>query len=284
MNVQLTESATLPVYFDRMIDAFHRGAMGRHAHLGHWDLPLTEGSLQSTEAETPLEAAQRRLNDQMIRRAELRDGARVLDVACGFGGLIQQIDAHYTDVDLTGVNIDFRQLEICHRLQSTSGNAMRWQEADACDLPFGDATFDTVFCIEAMFHFSSRSEFLTEARRVLKPGGTLVVTDFAMKTAAIEPKFCVEAILVDGYGPWPDVWCRQGTAFDLLQQGDWSNVHRDDATANTSPSYDFIVPVHCREDRDPGDAATRSALMLRWLHRNGALNYVYLSATAGGEA
>ena len=42
------------------------------------------------------------------------------------------------------------------------------------DLPFGDATFDRVFCVNALHHFADRSRFFAEARRVLKPGGGLL--------------------------------------------------------------------------------------------------------------
>ena len=38
-------------------------------------------------------------------------------------------------------------------------------------LPWRDATFDRVFCVNALHHFSDRAQFFAEARRVLKPGG-----------------------------------------------------------------------------------------------------------------
>src|SRR5438034_5931485 len=44
-------------------------------------------------------------------------------------------------------------------------------EADACALPFPDASFDRVLAVECIFHFPSRLRFLKEAARVLKPGG-----------------------------------------------------------------------------------------------------------------
>jgi ubiquinone/menaquinone biosynthesis C-methylase UbiE len=41
-------------------------------------------------------------------------------------------------------------------------------------LPWPDATFDRLFCINALHHFSDRAAFFAEARRVLKPGGGLL--------------------------------------------------------------------------------------------------------------
>jgi ubiquinone/menaquinone biosynthesis C-methylase UbiE len=41
-------------------------------------------------------------------------------------------------------------------------------------LPWGDATFDRVYCVNALHHFSDRAQFFAEARRILKPGGGLL--------------------------------------------------------------------------------------------------------------
>ena len=41
-------------------------------------------------------------------------------------------------------------------------------------LPWGEATFDRVYCVNALHHFSDRAQFFAEARRVLRPGGGLI--------------------------------------------------------------------------------------------------------------
>ena len=42
------------------------------------------------------------------------------------------------------------------------------------DLPWQDATFDRIFCVNALHHFTDRTRFFEEARRVLRPGGGLL--------------------------------------------------------------------------------------------------------------
>jgi ubiquinone/menaquinone biosynthesis C-methylase UbiE len=46
--------------------------------------------------------------------------------------------------------------------------------ARAEDLPWRDATFDRIFCVNALHHFTDRARFFAEARRVLRPGGGLL--------------------------------------------------------------------------------------------------------------
>jgi ubiquinone/menaquinone biosynthesis C-methylase UbiE len=45
----------------------------------------------------------------------------------------------------------------------------------ASRLPFSNASFEMIFCVNALHHFQHQPEFITEARRLLRPGGTLAV-------------------------------------------------------------------------------------------------------------
>ena len=271
-------SLQVPVYFERLIDAFESGYSGRCAHFGHWDFKPEPG--QPAEADD-FRIAQQRLDDVMIEMAAVRSGQTVLDIGCGLGGLIECIDLQFAEMSLTGINIDPRQLDICQRLRSKSQNTIRWQEADACALPFADNSFDRVFCVEAMFHFASRRTFLEEVHRVLKPSGRFVGSDITLNDAPSTvntPRFMIQALLNDGYGPWPDPWAESGTAESILQQSGFAAIKVMDATQNTIPMYDYIIPKKNTEDFDPIDPAARSAMLLRWLHRNSGLRYEYLSA------
>lgn len=268
----MTQAPFVPAYFDRLIAARRRGLVGRFVHLGHWDAP-------SSEAVDEFERAQARLNAVLLEMAELRAGQAVLDVGCGFGGTLDAANRALAGMSLTGVNIDARQIEICREITPLNRNRLRWMQADACELPFPEGSFDRVLCIEAMFHFASRRAFFEQAARVLKPGGVLVASDMVLTDSARRigvPPLCIEAPIQDGFGPWPDFWGRDADHRALGRAAGLRCTTWRDATESTLPSHRFTTPSAADEFADPGDATVRAALVLRWLHSSGHLRYLYM--------
>lgn len=273
----------MPPYFDLLIDAFRRGSVGRAVHLGHWDDPARAVAARPMPGE--FERAQARLDEILLGAAAIEPGHAVLDAGCGFGGTIEQIDARHDRMRLVGVNVDPRQLAICRQLHTRRANTLAWVEADACVLPFADAAFDRVLCVEAIFHFRSRRAFFVEAARVLRPGGALVLSDILVTVDARDA--AVEAALRDGYGPWPEVWSDDVTHADAARAAGLTPAWRFDATSQTRPSHRFTVPPGVDESSAP-DPGLRAALTLKRLHEHGGLGYAYMRfdrpADAGAHA
>jgi demethylmenaquinone methyltransferase/2-methoxy-6-polyprenyl-1,4-benzoquinol methylase len=114
---------------------------------------------------------------EVIRRAGLRRGARLLDLGSGTGDLAfealrQRRGAHITCVDFTPEMMELgRQREGADRLG--------WTTADAHRLPFSSQTFDAVVSGFLLRNVSDLDQTLAEQVRVLKPGGRLIALDTA---------------------------------------------------------------------------------------------------------
>jgi ubiquinone/menaquinone biosynthesis C-methylase UbiE len=124
----------------------------------------------------------RAFRDKLIDLARLEPGESVLDVGCGTGSLA--IAAKHR-VGSTGkvFGID-PSPEMIARAGSTArkaGAEVSFQNAVAEALPFEDAQFDVVLSTLMLHHLPRpvRQQFAGEVRRVLAPGGRLLVVDFA---------------------------------------------------------------------------------------------------------
>ncbi len=112
---------------------------------------------------------------ETMRRLPLYLGDRMLDVACGTGAFLQAVTAAHPKVRLAGVDISPEMLAVA-RQRLPAGVELQVASADA--LPFRDDSFDIVVTTSAYHFFRVPNEVLNEMRRVLRPGGRLVITDW----------------------------------------------------------------------------------------------------------
>jgi SAM-dependent methyltransferase len=102
---------------------------------------------------------------------ELRPGDRVLDLGCGAGRFVAAL--HRAGADAVGVELSVAALERARRV--APGADLRLVEPGGA-LPLGHGEIDLVWCSEVLEHVADTGGFLTEVRRVLRPGGRLLVT------------------------------------------------------------------------------------------------------------
>jgi len=116
---------------------------------------------------------------KFFRQMELGTGKRVLDVACGSGGpasfMARTTGSHVTGVDVNEHAIATAE-ETARSAQLTA--RLRFVHTDASEpLPFADASFDAIVCVDSVHHFLDRREVLRDWYRVLAPGGRALYTD-----------------------------------------------------------------------------------------------------------
>jgi SAM-dependent methyltransferase len=226
-------------YVDAALDHLASGGpptWWRHMHWGLFDDP-------SVDDDSPERyyAAAEALVERILGAGEVADGTRILDVGCGFGGTLDHLATRKRGCRLAGLNIDGRQLHWARQLVRGAGDApVSWVQADGCALPVADGSLDHVLAVECIFHFPSRRRFFKEAARVLRPGGTLAMSDFLVAAGALGA--FVETGEAAGLGErtWygqsrkpltPAGYGRlaRGTGFDVLVD--------EDVTARTLPTY-----------------------------------------------
>jgi len=113
---------------------------------------------------------------------------KVLDLGCGNGRLLQIFKD--IDIDYTGIDGSQKLIEIA---QKTYPNA-RFRVADALNLPFPNNYFDKVYSVAVLHHIPSkelRLRFMSEAKRVLKKEGLLILTVWDLKRLSLTFKFTI---------------------------------------------------------------------------------------------
>lgn len=106
---------------------------------------------------------------RILRRHVGMSGARILDVGCGTGVVLDRL-AREEGWNCFGVDIS------SEALSRRAGANGRDAAADALSLPFADGTFDAVLLFDVIEHLEGPPAGLMEARRVSRVGASLMVT------------------------------------------------------------------------------------------------------------
>jgi ubiquinone/menaquinone biosynthesis C-methylase UbiE len=103
---------------------------------------------------------------------------RILDIGSGIGGPARFLAATY-GCDVDGVDLTPAFVEASTRLTKLSGlgDKVRFQQADATQLPFADNTFDAAICFYVGMNIADKATVIGQAFRVLKSGGKLIWTE-----------------------------------------------------------------------------------------------------------
>ncbi|MDO0917336.1 methyltransferase domain-containing protein [Streptomyces sp. DT2A-34] len=179
MNTPLKLAHAYETDNNPLLSVLHSLGWGSLLNLGYFTpltLPRLTGGLSSFQED---------LVSRSLALLRIQPGEQVLDVACGTGRTTRRI----AEQGAFATGIDLYPPHVAQAVQRHGDHGRtRFLQADATDLrahsSFGDAEFDKVHCLEAAFHFGpeGRRAFLEEAYRLLKPGGRLVLVDFAWAT------------------------------------------------------------------------------------------------------
>ncbi|MEX0885706.1 MAG: methyltransferase domain-containing protein [Phycisphaeraceae bacterium] len=126
----------------------------------------------------PIFDASRRTVEQIASKLNLTKDSRVLDVGAGFGGAARYL-ARTFGCQVVALNLSEAENERDRQKNKEQGldHLVTVVDGDFENLPYDAASFDVVWCQDAILHSANRGKVMTEVARVLKPGGEFVFTD-----------------------------------------------------------------------------------------------------------
>jgi ubiquinone/menaquinone biosynthesis C-methylase UbiE len=123
----------------------------------------------------------------------------VLEVAIGTG---LNIPLYGTDLKLTGIDLSPEMLDIARQRATDLDRDIDLREGDAHKLAFDDESFDTVVCTFSLCNIPDPLQAVTEMKRVLRPGGRLVLVDHIRSSVTpiywLQKAIEVASVRIDG--------------------------------------------------------------------------------------
>ena len=176
----------------------------------------------------------KKMTRAVVEPCHIQEGAVVVDAGCGVGGPALDV-AQWYGCFVTGVSISQTQLELArerakeHQLERVA----RFEFADCSSyLPFAADSVDVVFAIQSACHFSDRQQFLNECYRILKPGGTLALSDW----------MATEGISSEAYADYIKPACEAWVLADLETRRSYGGLLKN-AGFQVEDFYDFGTAV-----------------------------------------
>ena len=125
-----------------------------------------------------------------IRVARPRSGERILDIAAGSGDLARALAKRVAPGGEVWISdINHRMLERGRNRLLDAGIMAPAVQCDGEKLPFAEASFDCVTVAFGLRNMTRKDAALAEMRRVLRPGGRLVVLEFSRVWKPLEPAY-----------------------------------------------------------------------------------------------
>jgi ubiquinone/menaquinone biosynthesis C-methylase UbiE len=169
----------------------------------------------------------RRWRADLARRLDLRPGDRALDVACGTGRLAFELAGYLApDGSVDGVDAATEMVDRAAATNNRLRLPVKFQTALAQQLPFPDDTFNAVTCTLALHHIAhdGRREAIEEMRRVLQPGGRLLIADIQTPTSR-SARYLARLFVGHAMAERP-----LDQAIDLMQAAGFVGLTRDNTT------------------------------------------------------
>jgi len=118
------------------------------------------------------------MNTVLANKLKIKSGDVVLDAGCGIGGSSIWLSKNF-GVKVIGITLSQKQVETANKFakRHSVDHLVKFYNRDFLDTKFEDESFDIIWGIESVCHAENKKEFISEAWRILKKDGKLIVAD-----------------------------------------------------------------------------------------------------------
>ncbi|MBS4012971.1 MAG: class I SAM-dependent methyltransferase [Bacteroidetes bacterium] len=113
-------------------------------------------------------------------------GKDIAEIGCGRGGGLSYIFKEFKPKSAKGVDLNKLAISFCQRYYNLEG--LSFQQGDAQNLTLEDNSCDIIFNVESSHRYPNMKAFLMEVKRILRPGGYFLFTDFRFDYGVEEMK------------------------------------------------------------------------------------------------
>lgn len=121
----------------------------------------------------------------ILRGLEIKD-RDCLEVGSGRGGGVMFVANHMGPRSILGVDLSPKAVELCNRMHQNGGPVVKFVVGSAENLPVQSHTIDLVLNVESSHCYSNIAKFISEVRRVLRPGGHFAWADLQPTEAMLK--------------------------------------------------------------------------------------------------
>lgn len=206
----------------------------------YWGEHIHHGYYPGGRIEVEFKQAKSDMIERLLEWGDVRTARRVIDVGCGVGGSARYLARKY-GAEVVGVTLSPSQRDRAAELTAEQGlsQQVRFEVADALELPFAEERFDLVWSCEVGEHMPDKERFLREMTRVLAPGGRLLCATWCHRSTPPELSASEQHRLGRIYDEWalPFFVPIERYAAMARERGELDDVAIDDWTREASPTW-----------------------------------------------